>query len=196
MSLEPPEPTGLPDPDDKTAEPKRPARSRTSVIFYRTLGLGFVGLGAIGAVLPLMPTTVFLLLAVWAFARGSPELGERLYADPRFGPLLRDWDERRARQDHRRGRHGSGHGHHPLARRRPHPPGHRRNRRPHRRRLRADPTELSGMDPPPLVGEGAERRGPITGEVLPNASAKRELDCRPTSLRRAHSQLSALDCSE
>src|SRR5690606_7017935 len=83
MSLEPPEPTGLPDPDDKTAEPKRPARSRTSVIFYRTLGLGFVGLGAIGAVLPLMPTTVFLLLAVWAFARGSPELGERLYADPR-----------------------------------------------------------------------------------------------------------------
>jgi uncharacterized membrane protein YbaN (DUF454 family) len=96
MSLEPPEPTGLPDPDDKTAEPKRPARSRTSVIFYRTLGLGFVGLGAIGAVLPLMPTTVFLLLAVWAFARGSPELGERLYADPRFGPLLRDWDERRA----------------------------------------------------------------------------------------------------
>ena len=55
-----------------------------------------VVLGVIGIFLPLMPTTVFLLLAVWAFARGSPELGERLYADPRFGPLLRDWDERRA----------------------------------------------------------------------------------------------------
>lgn len=83
---EPPEPVETP----------RPVRGRAATLFYRALGFVFVGLGAIGAVVPLMPTTVFLLLAVWAFARGSPELGERLYAHPRFGPLLRDWDERRA----------------------------------------------------------------------------------------------------
>ncbi|HEX2562125.1 YbaN family protein [Phenylobacterium sp.] len=83
------------EPPEQAQTPRR-ARGRAEVLFYRLLGFAFVGLGAIGAVLPLMPTTVFLLLAVWAFARGSPELGERLYAHPRFGPLLRDWDERRA----------------------------------------------------------------------------------------------------
>jgi uncharacterized membrane protein YbaN (DUF454 family) len=83
------------EPPEQVETPRR-ARGRAEVLFYRVLGLGFVGLGAVGAVVPLLPTTVFLLLAVWAFARGSPELGERLYADRRFGPLLRDWDERRA----------------------------------------------------------------------------------------------------
>lgn len=84
------------EPPEQVEPPPRRVRGRAEVLFYRGLGFAFVGLGAIGALLPLMPTTVFLLLAVWAFARGSPELGERLYADPRFGPLLRDWDERRA----------------------------------------------------------------------------------------------------
>lgn len=84
------------EPPEQVEPPPRRVRGRAEVLFYRGLGFAFVGLGAIGAVLPLMPTTVFLLLAVWAFARGSPELGARLYADRRFGPLLRDWDERRA----------------------------------------------------------------------------------------------------
>lgn len=83
------------EPPEQVQTPRR-ARGRAEVLFYRILGFGFMGLGAVGVVVPLMPTTVFLLLAVWAFARGSPELGERLYADPRFGPFLRDWDERRA----------------------------------------------------------------------------------------------------
>ena len=55
-----------------------------------------VGLAAIGAVLPLMPTTVFLLIALWAFARGSPGLAERLRNHSRFGPMIRDWEERGA----------------------------------------------------------------------------------------------------
>lgn len=83
------------EPPEQVDKPRR-ARGRAEVLFYRAFGVVCVGLAAIGAVLPLMPTTVFLLLAVWAFARGAPELGERLYADRRFGPLLRDWDERRA----------------------------------------------------------------------------------------------------
>jgi uncharacterized membrane protein YbaN (DUF454 family) len=59
------------------------------------LGLGYaaVGLAVAGAVLPVLPTTPFLLLAAWAFARGNPALRDRLYADPRFGPLLRDWQK-------------------------------------------------------------------------------------------------------
>jgi len=59
-------------------------------------GHGFVGLGTIGAFVPVMPTTIFLILAAACYARGNPELHSRLLAHPRFGPGLRDWEERRA----------------------------------------------------------------------------------------------------
>jgi uncharacterized membrane protein YbaN (DUF454 family) len=52
-----------------------------------------LGLAIIGAILPLMPTTVFLLIAAWCFSRSSPELRAKLLANPRFGPALRDWQD-------------------------------------------------------------------------------------------------------
>ncbi|CAN5205846.1 YbaN family protein [soil metagenome] len=55
------------------------------------LGLICVGLGIIGAVLPLMPTTIFLILAAGCFARSSPRLEKWLLDHPRFGPTLRNW---------------------------------------------------------------------------------------------------------
>jgi uncharacterized membrane protein YbaN (DUF454 family) len=65
---------------------------------YLYLGIGYacLGLAVVGAVLPLMPTTVFLLIAAWAFGRANPQLREKLRNSPRFGPLLRDWEEHRA----------------------------------------------------------------------------------------------------
>lgn len=51
-----------------------------------------VVLGLIGAVVPGMPTTIFLIIALWAFTRSSPRLRRWLYEHPRFGQALREWD--------------------------------------------------------------------------------------------------------
>lgn len=58
---------------------------------WLALALVFIGLGSAGAVLPLVPTTPFLLLAAYCASRSSPQLHAWLYSHPRFGPLLRDW---------------------------------------------------------------------------------------------------------
>lgn len=60
---------------------------------WLALGFLFVALGFIGALLPLMPTTIFLILAAACFARSSPRLEAWLLDHPRFGPTLRAWRE-------------------------------------------------------------------------------------------------------
>jgi uncharacterized membrane protein YbaN (DUF454 family) len=61
---------------------------------YFTVGTFSVGLGIIGIVLPLMPTTCFLLLAAWCFARSSPRAERWLHENRLFGRYLRDYRER------------------------------------------------------------------------------------------------------
>ena len=63
---------------------------------YLAAGLLCVGLGALGAVLPLLPTVPFLLLAVFCFARSNPAWEQRILDDPRWGPQIREWRERGA----------------------------------------------------------------------------------------------------
>lgn len=60
---------------------------------WTALGLFFVALGFIGALLPLMPTTIFLILAAGCFARSSPKLEQWLLTHKRFGPTLVAWRE-------------------------------------------------------------------------------------------------------
>jgi uncharacterized membrane protein YbaN (DUF454 family) len=60
------------------------------------LGCAMVALGVIGAFLPLMPSTIFFILAAWFFARSSPRFEAWLLSHKRFGPPLRAWQEERA----------------------------------------------------------------------------------------------------
>jgi uncharacterized protein len=62
---------------------------------YILAGLLFTGLGYLGAVLPILPTTPFLLLASYCFARSSPRLHRWLRRTPYFGHLIRDWETHR-----------------------------------------------------------------------------------------------------
>jgi len=50
--------------------------------------------GVVGIFLPLLPTTPFVLLAAYCFARGSPRWEAWLLGHPRFGPMVRDWRDR------------------------------------------------------------------------------------------------------
>lgn len=58
---------------------------------YGTLGVLFLVLGIIGAFLPVMPTTPFLLLATACFARSSHRFYNWLMNHPAFGPLIVEW---------------------------------------------------------------------------------------------------------
>ncbi len=65
-------------------------------VLWLLLGLGATGCGIAGIVLPLVPTTPFLLLAAFAFAKSSPRLHLWLTTHPRFGPLIGNWQQHRA----------------------------------------------------------------------------------------------------
>ena len=69
--------------------------AKNPLLRFLWVGLGclFVGLGAIGAVVPGMPTTVFLVLAAACFIRSSQRLYDWLISNKTFGPYLKDYRE-------------------------------------------------------------------------------------------------------
>jgi uncharacterized membrane protein YbaN (DUF454 family) len=62
---------------------------------YKPLGFLFLALGAAGLLLPLLPTTPFLLLAAWFFARSSQRWHRWLLDSDLFGPMIRNWESQR-----------------------------------------------------------------------------------------------------
>jgi len=65
------------------------------VNLFRLFGFVFLGLGALGIVLPLLPTTPFVLLSAACFARSSERWHRWLLANETFGPMIRNWEDNR-----------------------------------------------------------------------------------------------------
>jgi uncharacterized membrane protein YbaN (DUF454 family) len=67
-------------------------------------GWFFIALGAIGVVLPILPTTPFLILALGCFAKSSPRFHQMLLNNRWFGPALQEWEatHRMSRQTKKR----------------------------------------------------------------------------------------------
>ncbi len=90
-------------PDDQTPppllatndRPKPPLATGLRRFLFVVAGLASVGMAYLGAILPGLPTTPWVLLAGYCFSRSSPRLERWLKRSPIFGRLLRDWDEHR-----------------------------------------------------------------------------------------------------
>lgn len=65
--------------------------ARIMRVIWLGLGLVFTAIALVGAALPVLPTTPFLIVAATCFAKSSPRLEAWLLAHPSFGPLLADW---------------------------------------------------------------------------------------------------------
>jgi len=77
-------------------KPTKAVGSRGTRLMWLGLGHLMLALGVIGAFVPLMPTTVFLILAASCYARSSSRLHRWLLSHRTFGPVLRDWEDHRS----------------------------------------------------------------------------------------------------
>ncbi|MCQ0093605.1 YbaN family protein [Roseovarius sp. M141] len=81
---------------DPPPSPDNNARPGGSVLraLWVCVGTVSLALGAVGVILPLLPTTPFVLLAAFAFARSAPRLRAWLTDNRVFGPIIMDWEAR------------------------------------------------------------------------------------------------------
>ena len=64
-------------------------------VSFIILGSIFVGIGVVGIFIPLLPTTVFLLIASYFFMKSSPELNEKLLNHKHLGSYIKNYKEKR-----------------------------------------------------------------------------------------------------
>ena len=65
--------------------------TRAARLTWLVIGILSLGLGALGVVLPLLPTTPLVLLAAFSFARSSDRLHQWLLEHDVFGALIENW---------------------------------------------------------------------------------------------------------
>jgi len=79
-----------------TSDPSRLHASRAVRVLLWSCGVAALVLGAIGIVVPGLPTTPFVLLAGACFVRASPRAHAWLLRNRTFGPMLKEWEEHRS----------------------------------------------------------------------------------------------------
>ena len=62
---------------------------------FVTLGVIFLGFAYIGAITPGIPTTFFVILALWSFSKSSPKLSKWVKEHKPFGKYVTDWQDKR-----------------------------------------------------------------------------------------------------
>ncbi len=75
----------------RSTEPAEVVASRVGRAVYLVLGFLCLGLGIAGYVVPLLPGTVFLLLATFFFFKSNERMYNWVLNHPRFGPLIRNY---------------------------------------------------------------------------------------------------------
>ncbi len=78
---------------DKNIHTAKETKNPIAKILWIVLGSFFVMIGAIGAVVPGLPTTLFLILAAACYIRSSQKLYDWLIENKTFGPYLKDYRE-------------------------------------------------------------------------------------------------------
>ena len=71
-------------------------RGKLKVLLWKATGVFCVGLAILGAILPILPTTVFLIMATACFAKSSPRMQRKLLNNKTFGPLIHEWQQHRS----------------------------------------------------------------------------------------------------
>lgn len=64
-------------------------------VLFISFGFLFVALGVFGIFLPIMPTTIFLIIASYFFMKSSPELYEKLLNNKYLGKYIKDYKEKK-----------------------------------------------------------------------------------------------------
>ena len=87
----------MPDPADPAA-PQRPDLHPSAAVRWLLVAVGIVAtlVGIVGAFVPVLPTTPFLLVAAACFARASPKLDRMLTGSATFGPTILEWRRHRS----------------------------------------------------------------------------------------------------
>ncbi|MEE8307567.1 MAG: YbaN family protein [Gammaproteobacteria bacterium] len=82
-------------PPDDTQPPRAAANTGMRAALLRVAGFALFGLGFVGMFVPLLPTTIFWILAVWAFAGSSPAWRARILDHPQFGAAVGEFVDHR-----------------------------------------------------------------------------------------------------
>lgn len=81
--------------DDTNPDIPPPVVARQAWVRWLLIGAGWllIGIGIVGIFVPVLPTTVFLIAALWAFQRSSTRFQRWLWLHPTFGPPVRNWHQ-------------------------------------------------------------------------------------------------------